>query len=118
MPISPRLKKTFPPSRTSPGAPRRKLPSFPHRGPLPFRTTPRSSLRRRPERSPRRFSPASSNRPVQEKRLSQAAWMLRHTDSKVDEIARILGSKPNTVKSLLKRGREKLKEIYGGDDDA
>ena len=37
---------------------------------------------------------------------------------KVDEIADILGSKPNTVKSLLKRGREKLKEIYGGEDDA
>lgn len=37
---------------------------------------------------------------------------------KVDEIASILGKKPNTVKSLLKRGREKLKEIYGGEDDA
>ena len=37
---------------------------------------------------------------------------------KVDEIADILGSKPNTVKSLLKRGREKLKKIYGGDDSA
>lgn len=37
---------------------------------------------------------------------------------KVDEIAAILGSKPNTVKSLLKRGRDKLKNIYGGDGDA
>lgn len=37
---------------------------------------------------------------------------------KVDEIADILGSKPNTVKSLLMRGRARLKEIYGGDDDA
>ena len=37
---------------------------------------------------------------------------------KVDEIADILGSKPNTVKSLLTRGREKLKRIYGGDDSA
>jgi len=37
---------------------------------------------------------------------------------KVDEIAAILDSKPNTVKSLLKRGREKLKTIYGGDSGA
>ncbi len=36
---------------------------------------------------------------------------------KVDEIAEILGKKPNTVKTLLKRGREKLRQIYGGDDD-
>lgn len=35
---------------------------------------------------------------------------------KVNEIAEILDKKPNTVKSLLKRGREKLKMIYGGDD--
>ena len=34
---------------------------------------------------------------------------------KVDEISEILGHKPNTVKTLLKRGREKLKTIYGGD---
>lgn len=36
---------------------------------------------------------------------------------KVNEIAEILSKKPNTVKSLLKRGREKLKQIYGGDED-
>ena len=35
---------------------------------------------------------------------------------KVNEIAEILGKNPNTVKTLLKRGREKLKEAYGGDD--
>lgn len=34
---------------------------------------------------------------------------------KVKEIARILEKNPNTVKSLLHRGREKLKLIYGGD---
>lgn len=34
---------------------------------------------------------------------------------KVKEIARILGKNPNTVKSTLHRGREKLKQIYGGD---
>ncbi len=34
---------------------------------------------------------------------------------KVAEIADILGHNPNTVKTLLKRGREKLKSIYGGD---
>lgn len=34
---------------------------------------------------------------------------------KVKEIAIILQKKENTVKSLLKRGREILKDIYGGD---
>lgn len=34
---------------------------------------------------------------------------------KVNEIADILNHNPNTVKTLLKRGREKLKSIYGGD---
>lgn len=38
-------------------------------------------------------------------------------DYKVNEIAQILGKSPNTVKSLLRRGREKLKVIYGGDDE-
>lgn len=35
---------------------------------------------------------------------------------KIEEIAQILGKNTNTVKSLLKRGREKLKKIYAGDD--
>ncbi|MCH5297158.1 MAG: RNA polymerase sigma factor [Ruminococcus sp.] len=34
---------------------------------------------------------------------------------KVKEISKIIGVKENTVKSLLKRGREMLKKIYGGD---
>ncbi len=34
---------------------------------------------------------------------------------KVKEIAEILDKKENTVKSLLKRGREILKTVYGGD---
>lgn len=34
---------------------------------------------------------------------------------KVSEISEILGKKQNTVKTLLMRGREKLKSIYGGD---
>ena len=36
---------------------------------------------------------------------------------KVNEIVRILKKNPNTVKTLLKRGREKLKLSYGGDKD-
>lgn len=35
---------------------------------------------------------------------------------KVGEIAVILDTKSGTVKSLLKRGRDKLRDIYGGDD--
>ena len=34
---------------------------------------------------------------------------------KVNEIAHILGKNPNTVKTLLKRGREQLRKNYGGD---
>ncbi len=34
---------------------------------------------------------------------------------KVNEIAQILSKNPNTIKTLLKRGRELLKNIYGGD---
>ena len=35
-----------------------------------------------------------------------------------DEIAAILDRKPATVRTMMRRGREKLKLIYGGDDDA
>ncbi len=35
---------------------------------------------------------------------------------KAKEIAEILGTKEGTVLSLLKRGRDKLKKLYGGDD--
>lgn len=34
---------------------------------------------------------------------------------RVNDIAAILNKKPNTVKSLLKRGRARLKSIYGGE---
>ena len=37
---------------------------------------------------------------------------------KVDEIASILEMKPNTVKTTLSRGRDKLKKIYMGGDNA
>lgn len=36
---------------------------------------------------------------------------------KVKEIAEILGTKEGTVSSLLKRGRDKLKKMIGGDDE-
>lgn len=36
---------------------------------------------------------------------------------KINEIASILGKKPNTVKVMLKRGREMLKSIYGGETE-
>ena len=35
---------------------------------------------------------------------------------KIDEIAQILGKNENTVKTTLRRGKVKLKQIYGGDD--
>ncbi len=36
---------------------------------------------------------------------------------KIDEIAEILGKNPNTIKTLLRRGREQFQKLYGGDDD-
>ena len=36
---------------------------------------------------------------------------------KVRQIAEVLGKNQNTVKTLLSRGREKLRKIYGGDAD-
>ncbi len=33
------------------------------------------------------------------------------------EIAEILGKNPNTIRTLLKRGKDKLKSIYGGDGE-
>ena len=35
---------------------------------------------------------------------------------KVREIGEILDKNPNTVKTMLSRGRKRLKKIYGGDD--
>ena len=35
-----------------------------------------------------------------------------------EEVAKILGRNPATVRTLLRRGRQKLKKLYGGDEDA
>ena len=53
-----------------------------------------------------------------EPKYREVLYLYYYERYRVDEIAGILDGKPNTVKSLLKRGREKLKKIYGGDDDA
>ena len=64
-----------------------------------------------------------------EQEKSDMSWALMKLDTKyrdvmylhycedytVSEIAQILRKSPNTVKTLLSRGREKLKTIYGGD---
>ena len=52
-----------------------------------------------------------------EPKYREALYLYYYERYKVDEIAEILDTKSNTVKSLLKRGREKLKTIYGGDDE-
>ena len=51
-----------------------------------------------------------------EPKYREALYLYYYERYKVDEIAGILDTKSNTVKSLLKRGREKLKMIYGGED--
>lgn len=38
-------------------------------------------------------------------------------DYQIKEIAEILSKSQNTIKTLLRRGRERLKEIYGGDSE-
>ena len=66
-----------------------------------------------------------------EQEKSDMSWALMKLDTKyrdvmylhycedytVSEIAQILKKSPNTVKTLLSRGREKLKKIYGGDEN-
>ena len=44
-------------------------------------------------------------------------YMFYYEEYKADEIAAILHMKTNTVYSLLKRGREKLKELLKGESD-
>lgn len=46
----------------------------------------------------------------------EALYLYYIEQYKVDEIAEILGTKSGTVKSLLHRGRIKLRESYGGDE--
>ena len=47
----------------------------------------------------------------------EAIWLHYCEGYRVEEIARILGRNPNTVKTLLRRGRERIREIYGGEFD-
>lgn len=47
----------------------------------------------------------------------QVLYLFYAEDYKISEIADILGKSENTVKTLLRRGKEKLKKIYGGDVD-
>ena len=45
----------------------------------------------------------------------EALYLHYCEDCSVEETARILGKSPNTVKTLLRRGRQKIEEIYGGE---
>lgn len=44
-------------------------------------------------------------------------YLYYYEEYSVAEIAQLLGSNENTVKSLLKRGRDKLREMIGGMED-
>ena len=46
----------------------------------------------------------------------EAMYLYYCEDYSVDETARILEKSPSTVKTLLRRGREQFKKLYGGDD--
>lgn len=45
----------------------------------------------------------------------EALYLYYCEDYSVAQTARILGKGPNTVKTLLRRGREAIKRIYGGE---
>ena len=45
----------------------------------------------------------------------EALYLYYCEEYKIDEVAEILKKNPNTVKTLLRRGREQLKLIYGGE---
>lgn len=45
----------------------------------------------------------------------EALYLYYCEDYSVEETADILGKSPNTVKTLLRRGRQKIKEICGGE---
>ena len=45
----------------------------------------------------------------------EAVYLYYVERMKVREIAEVLGKNQNTVKTLLSRGREKLRKIYGGE---
>ena len=47
----------------------------------------------------------------------EVLWLYYGQGYQSDEIASILGKNPNTVRTLLRRGREKLKEQLGGESD-
>lgn len=48
----------------------------------------------------------------------EALYLHYCEDCPINEIAAILGKNINTVKTLLRRGREQIKELYGGEPDA
>ena len=50
-----------------------------------------------------------------EPKYRDVIYLHYYEDYKLEDIAKILQIKLNTVKSLLKRGKEKLKIIYGGE---
>lgn len=75
------------------------------------------------------LEPSHDAPPISTDDERDASWALMRTEPRyrevlylyyceryqVAEIARILNKKPNTVKTLLRRGREQLRRIYGGD---
>ena len=50
-----------------------------------------------------------------EPKYRDVIYLYYYEDYKLEDISDILQIKLNTVKSLLKRGKEKLKHIYGGE---
>lgn len=51
-----------------------------------------------------------------EPKYREILYLFYIEEYRVSEIAQILGKNPNTVKTMLSRGRDRLRQIYGGDE--
>lgn len=52
-----------------------------------------------------------------EDKYREVLYLYYGEDYDIKEIAELMGKSLNTIKTLLRRGREKLKKIYGGETD-
>ena len=83
----------------------------------------RSNRRRNAAPQPENFAPSTEDAcdiswalNLVEFRYRQVLYLYYCERYKIDEIASILGKNKNTVKSMLSRGRDRLRMIYGGDE--
>ena len=84
----------------------------------------RSNSRRRSVAQPPVFAPSAEDTgdiswavSLVELKYRQVLYLHYCERYKIDEIALILGKNKNTVKTMLSRGRDRLRKIYGGEQN-